>query len=70
MHLARHQPRGDAFMILAVDDDVPAAVTDAIRTNEAVLDLWLVRLADADADDGGELARTGMRRAIPSTEAT
>jgi D-3-phosphoglycerate dehydrogenase len=50
MHLARHQPRGDAFMILAVDDEVPAAVLDAIRTNEAVLDLWLVRLADGEAD--------------------
>jgi D-3-phosphoglycerate dehydrogenase len=48
MHLARHQPRGDAFMILAVDDEVPSAVTDAIRANEAVIDLWLVRLADPD----------------------
>jgi hypothetical protein len=44
MHLARTRPREDAFMILALDDDVPPAVADAIRANEAVLDLWTVRL--------------------------
>jgi D-3-phosphoglycerate dehydrogenase len=44
MHLARTRPREDAFMILALDDDVPSAVADAIRANEAVLDLWTVRL--------------------------
>ena len=47
MHLARHQPRGDAFMILAVDDEVPASVVEAIRANEAVLDLWIIRLGPA-----------------------
>ncbi len=44
MHLARSEPRADALMILALDDDVPAAVAEAIRAEDAVLDLWLIRL--------------------------
>jgi len=44
MHLARSSPRADALMILALDDDVPPAVADAIRAHEAVLDLWTIRL--------------------------
>jgi D-3-phosphoglycerate dehydrogenase / 2-oxoglutarate reductase len=44
MHLARSGPRQDAFMILALDDDVPEPVAEAIRTHEAVLDLWTIRL--------------------------
>ena len=44
MHLARTRPREDAFMILALDDDVPDAVAEAIRTQEAVRDLWTIRL--------------------------
>ena len=44
MHLARTRPREDAFMILALDDDVPDAVSEAIRTQEAVRDLWTIRL--------------------------
>jgi D-3-phosphoglycerate dehydrogenase len=44
MHLARTRPREDAFMILALDDDVPSSVADAIRSHEAVLDLWTIRL--------------------------
>jgi D-3-phosphoglycerate dehydrogenase len=44
MHLARTKPREDAFMILALDDDVPPAVADAIRSLEAVLDVWTIRL--------------------------
>ncbi|HKG56741.1 MAG TPA: phosphoglycerate dehydrogenase [Candidatus Limnocylindrales bacterium] len=44
MHLARTRPREDAFMILALDDDVPAPVADAIRSNDAVIDLWTIRL--------------------------
>ena len=47
MHLARTRPREDAFMILALDDDVPDAVSDAIRTQEAVRDLWTIRLGAA-----------------------
>jgi hypothetical protein len=31
-------------MILALDDDVPDAVSGAIRTHEAVTDLWTIRL--------------------------
>ncbi len=44
MHLARTRPREDALMILALDDHVPDAVLDAIRDQEAVLDLWTIRL--------------------------
>ncbi|MFL5757736.1 MAG: phosphoglycerate dehydrogenase [Chloroflexota bacterium] len=46
MHLARSAPRADAFMILALDDDVPAGVVDAIRSQEAIVDLWVIRLGD------------------------
>jgi len=44
MHLARTRPREDALMILALDDAVPDAVADAIRTHESVTDLWTIRL--------------------------
>ncbi len=44
MHLARSAPRADALMILAVDEEVPATVADAIRANEAVMDVWTIRL--------------------------
>ena len=47
MHLARSRPREDALMILALDDDVPESVSHAIRTQEAVLDLWTIRLGSA-----------------------
>jgi D-3-phosphoglycerate dehydrogenase len=44
MHLARTRPREDALMILALDDDVPPAVEAAIRSQDAVLELWAIRL--------------------------
>jgi D-3-phosphoglycerate dehydrogenase len=44
MHLARRQPREDAFMVLALDDDVPAETVEAIRTEAAILDVWAIRL--------------------------
>ncbi len=44
MTLARSSPREDAFMVLALDDDVPPTVVDAIRGNPAVLDVWTIRL--------------------------
>ena len=44
MHLARSGPRGDALMILALDDDVPPEVLEAIRDHEAVSDAWLIHL--------------------------
>jgi len=44
MHLGRGRPREDALMILALDDDVPDSVSDAIRAQEAVLELWTIRL--------------------------
>ncbi len=44
MMLGRSAPRADAFMVLALDDEVPDAVADAIRADEAVLDVWTIRL--------------------------
>jgi D-3-phosphoglycerate dehydrogenase len=44
MHLARSAPRADAVMILAVDEEVPASVADAIRAQQAVMDVWTIRL--------------------------
>ncbi len=44
MHLGRSAPRADALMILALDDDVPPSAAEEIRTHEAVIDLWLIRL--------------------------
>ncbi|MGD0861620.1 MAG: phosphoglycerate dehydrogenase [Candidatus Limnocylindrales bacterium] len=45
MHLARTAPRQDALMLLAVDDEVPDAVAEAIRNHPAVLDVWVIRAA-------------------------
>jgi D-3-phosphoglycerate dehydrogenase len=45
MHLARTRRREEAFMVLALDDDVPPDLADRIRTHDAVHDLWMIRLA-------------------------
>lgn len=44
MQLARSRPREGALMILALDDDVPDQVVDAIRADEAILDVWSIHL--------------------------
>lgn len=44
MHVARTTARGDAFMLLALDDPVSDQVAERIRALEAVRDLWLVEL--------------------------
>ncbi len=44
MTLARSAPRADAFMVLALDDALPAAVVAAIRADVAVIDVWSVTL--------------------------
>ncbi|HEY7130785.1 MAG TPA: phosphoglycerate dehydrogenase [Candidatus Limnocylindrales bacterium] len=44
MHVGRSAPRADALMILALDDDVPAEVENAIRGQESVVELWTIRL--------------------------
>jgi D-3-phosphoglycerate dehydrogenase len=44
MHLARTRPREDALMVLALDDDVPPGIEAAIRGQDAVLELWTIRL--------------------------
>ncbi|HWH23656.1 MAG TPA: phosphoglycerate dehydrogenase [Candidatus Limnocylindria bacterium] len=45
MHLGRATPRGDALMILALDEAVPDEVAERIRRHEAVIDTWLIKLA-------------------------
>lgn len=44
MQLARSKPREGALMFLALDDDVPAQVVETIRADEAILDVWSIRL--------------------------
>ncbi len=44
MHLARSAPRADAVMILAVDEEVPPQVAEAILAEPAVMDVWTIRL--------------------------
>jgi D-3-phosphoglycerate dehydrogenase len=44
MTLARSAPRADAYMVLALDDDVPESVIDALAADEAVIESWIVRL--------------------------
>ncbi len=44
MTLARSAPRADAFMVLALDDDVPEGLVDALRADEAIIDCWVIRL--------------------------
>ena len=44
MTLARSAPRADAYMVLALDDDVPPSVVDALASDEGMIDTWVVRL--------------------------
>jgi D-3-phosphoglycerate dehydrogenase len=44
MTLARSAPRADAFMALALDEPVPAAVVDRILADPAVIDVWTIHL--------------------------
>jgi D-3-phosphoglycerate dehydrogenase len=44
MTLARSAPRADAYMVLALDDDVPDTLIGAIEADPAVIDVWVVRL--------------------------
>ncbi|HUQ43874.1 MAG TPA: phosphoglycerate dehydrogenase [Candidatus Limnocylindria bacterium] len=44
MYVARSAPRADALMILTVDDDVRPDLAAAIRADEGVMDLWVIRL--------------------------
>ncbi len=46
MTLARSAPRAEAFMVLALDDAPPAAVIEALRADDAMLDVWSVTLGD------------------------
>jgi hypothetical protein len=41
---ARSAPRADAYMVLALDDDVPSMVVDALASDEGMIDSWVVRL--------------------------
>ena len=44
MHLARNDPAADAFMLLAVDDEVPAETIARLQSLDAVIELWLINL--------------------------
>jgi hypothetical protein len=44
MSLARSAPRADAIMLVALDEDVPDGVLAKIRADEAVKDVWAIRL--------------------------
>ena len=44
MTLARSAPRADAYMVLALDDDVPASRGGRDQADEAMIDSWVVRL--------------------------
>lgn len=44
MTLARSAPRADAFMVLALDDVPSDEVLEAIRADDAVIDVWSVHL--------------------------
>jgi D-3-phosphoglycerate dehydrogenase len=44
MHVARTKPREDALMIVSVDDEVGPVLEDAIRADEGVQELWVIRL--------------------------
>jgi D-3-phosphoglycerate dehydrogenase len=44
MHLGRSDKRSIAFMILALDEPVPEAAAERIRSFEAMLDVWLINL--------------------------
>ncbi|HEX9044647.1 MAG TPA: phosphoglycerate dehydrogenase [Candidatus Limnocylindrales bacterium] len=46
MSLARSAPRADAIMLVALDEDVPDDVVGRIRADEAVMDVWAIRLRD------------------------
>jgi D-3-phosphoglycerate dehydrogenase len=46
MTLARSAPRADAYMVLALDDDVPASVVEAMQAEKAMIDTWVVRLGN------------------------
>jgi D-3-phosphoglycerate dehydrogenase len=45
MTLARTATSQDALMLLAIDDEVPDSVAEAIRNHPAVLDVWVIRAA-------------------------
>ena len=44
MHLGRSDKRSIAFMILALDEPVPEAALERIRSYDAMLDVWLISL--------------------------
>jgi D-3-phosphoglycerate dehydrogenase len=44
MHLGRSDKRSIAFMILALDEQVPEEAAERIRSYDAMLDVWLISL--------------------------
>ena len=49
MTLARKAARADALMLLALDDAVPGTVVEAIRTMDAIIDVWVLHLGRGGA---------------------
>jgi D-3-phosphoglycerate dehydrogenase len=47
VHLGRNEPRGEALMVLALDDDVSDALAERIAADDSVLDLWRLHLGMA-----------------------
>jgi D-3-phosphoglycerate dehydrogenase len=44
MHLGRSDKRSIAFMVLALDEAVPEAVAQEVRSYDGMLDVWLIAL--------------------------
>jgi D-3-phosphoglycerate dehydrogenase len=59
MHLGRSDRRSIAFMILALDEPVPAEAAQRIRAYDAMLDVWLISLdaLETGAADAGSRPR-------------
>ncbi len=54
MTLARLAPRAEALMLLALDAIPPDGIAAAIREDDAIIDVWVLRLAvDGDGASGG-----------------
>ena len=67
MHLARTRPREDALMILALDDDVPEAVSrprsgPRMRCSSCGRSAWAATTERAGDDDGRRSSRTASTR--------
>ena len=56
MQVGRHAPRGEALMVTNVDEEIPAAALDEIKSCTAVEDAYVVSLPSAERDVAEALA--------------